>query len=83
MEILIVFCIGFFSYWFLTNNNFMVKKIGLCPKKESMVRMAENSKSTNLHKEIKKYSLLRIQDGYYEYQDVLNVLMRKNKNDKS
>lgn len=45
--------------------------------------MAEISNSTSLQKEIKEYSLLRIQDGYYEYEDVLNVLMRKNKDDKS
>ena len=83
VELLIVFCIGFFSYWFLTNDDLLAKTIDKCPKKESVVRMAEISNSTSLQKEIKEYSLLRIQDGYYEYEDVLNVLMRKNKDDKS
>jgi len=37
-----------------------------------------------LMKHLKNYSLLKIQDGYFEYQEVLESLTNKNnKNDKS
>lgn len=79
MELLIVFLIGFFSYWFISDQNLLNKTITKCPKKEYVVRIAESTNSEKVKREIKEYSLLRIQDGYYEYEDVLNTLIRKNR----
>ncbi len=49
------------------------------------MRIANNCNvdSYKLKREIKEYSLLKIQDGHYEYVDVLETLLKKEKNDKS
>ena len=85
MEFFVAFLIGFFSYWFLTKEDLLSKNETICPAKESVVRIAEqcNPNSVKLRKEIKEYSLMKIQDGHYEYQDVLQTLLKKEKNDKA
>jgi len=45
--------------------------------------MAEVCSSSKLKKEIKEFSLMRIRDGHYEYEEVLSTLMKKDKNDKA
>jgi hypothetical protein len=84
MEFIIVFLIGFFSYWFLTKDDLLRKDLEIgCPKKESVIRIAEMSGSSKLDREIKEFSLMKIRDGYYEYEEVLNTLMKKERNDKA
>jgi hypothetical protein len=84
VEFIVVFLLGFFSFWFLTRDDFLpVYFQSKCPKKESVVRMAEVCSSSKLKKEIKEFSLMRIRDGHYEYEEVLSTLMKKDKNDKA
>lgn len=49
-----------------------------------MMKLAE-SKPLNkvLRKEIKEYSFLKIQEGHFEYRDVLETLKTENKYDKA
>lgn len=56
----------------------------LCPSKEAVVKVAKDcgKNSKKLKRELREYSLLKIQDGHYEYEDVLQTLMTKEKNDK-
>lgn len=80
MELIIAFLIGFCSYWFLTKENFIDKvPQQICPSKEIINKMAiECGKdSKKLKKELADFSLLKIQEGHYEYEDVLQTLMKK------
>lgn len=79
MEFIVVFLIGFFSYWILTKEDLLSKQNSTCPEKESIIRIAEhcNVDSYRLRKNLKEYSLIKIQEGYYEYADVLETLKRK------
>jgi hypothetical protein len=85
VEFIIVFLIGFFSYWFISDQNVITKTYKGCPSKESVMRIAEtcNFESHKLKKEIKEYSLVKIQEGHYEYHDVLQTLLKKERNDKA
>lgn len=52
--------------------------------KESIMAMAkENPKNKTMRKELKEYSLLKIQEGHFEYSDVLETLKSDNNNDKT
>lgn len=85
VEFIIAFLIGFFSFWFLTReNSTKITPQSLCPSKEAVVKVAKEcgSNSKKLKRELREFSLLKIQDGYYEYEDVLQTLMVKEKNDK-
>ena len=42
MEFIVVFLIGFFSYWILTKEDLLSKQSSMCPEKESIVRIAEH-----------------------------------------
>ena len=79
MEFIVAFLIGFFSYWLLTKEDLLSKQSSTCPEKESIVRIAEqcNVDSYKLRKNLKEYSLIKIQEGCYEYGDVLETLKRK------
>lgn len=79
MEFIVAFLIGFFSYWILTKEDLLSKQNSTCPEKESIVRIAENCnmESHKLRKNLKEYSLIKIQEGHYEYADVLETLKRK------
>ena len=49
-----------------------------------MVRLAEDHGGhKKMMKELKEYSLFQIQQGKYEYVEVLNTLKKKDKNDKT
>ena len=56
----------------------------LCPSKDAVVKVAKEcgKNSKKLKRELREFSLLKIQDGHYEYEDVLQTLMVKDKNDK-
>lgn len=84
MEILISFIVGFTITWFFVKSENEIESVKYCPKKETIVRLAEEHRGhTQMMKEIKKYSLVQIQQGNYEYIDVLNTLKKKEKNDKT
>jgi hypothetical protein len=79
VEFIVTFLIGFFSYWILTKEDLLSKQSSTCPEKESIVRIAETCSidSYKLRKNLKDYSLIKIQEGRYEYADVLETLKRK------
>lgn len=55
-----------------------IVKTNICPNKEAVNKLAETCKGDRkVVKEIREYSLLKIQDGHYEYGDVLNTLKKK------
>lgn len=84
MEIFISFIIGFTITWFFTKPENIIESIEYCPKKETIVRLAEEHRGDKkMMKELKEYSLVRIQQGNYEYVDVLTTLKKKDRNDKS
>jgi hypothetical protein len=53
--------------------------------KDSIVWLAENydKNSKKMTREIREYSLIKIGEGHYEYADVLETLIKKDKNDKA
>ena len=51
--------------------------------KHSIMNLARvNTKNKNLKKELKEYSLLKIQQGHFEYKDVLETLKSEKNYDK-
>jgi hypothetical protein len=81
VEFILVFFIGFFSYWFLTKENLLQKTQRYCPSKETIMNFTRhcNITSYKLRKELKRFSLLKIQEGHYEYEAVLQTLIQKDK----
>lgn len=66
--------------WVLIRNDVAVNKNQECPQKETITRLAESSHNDKrMTRELREYSLLKIQEGYYEYGDVLTVLTKKEK----
>lgn len=84
VELLVSFLIGFFAYWFVSRTDIPSRQ-KLCPMKDSIVWLAENydNNSKKMTREIREYSLIKIGEGHYEYADVLETLIKKDKNDKS
>jgi hypothetical protein len=83
LEFILSFVISFFLAWVLIgfNRPFPKKECGM---KETMVKLAnEHSNDKNFVKELRNYSHIKIQEGYYEYVEVLDTLSKKEKNDKS
>lgn len=71
---------GFFITWFFIKPENDPPSIKYCSKKEAIVRLAEEHGShKKMMKEIKEYSLVQIQQGNYEYIDVLNTLKKKDR----
>lgn len=84
MEILISFIVGFTITWVFIKSENEIESVKHCPKKEAIVRLAEDHRGhKRMMKEIKEYSLVQIQQGNYEYIDVLTILKKKEKNDKT
>lgn len=83
MEIIVSFAIGFIFSWFLFKTD-VVNPIGkFCPNKETISKLAEEKGSDKkIMREIRGYSLIQIQQGHYEYADVLNILRKKEVHDK-
>jgi len=78
LELIISFLIGFCMTWFLIKEDVVPQTTNLCPNKEAINQLAETyCGNKRLVKELKEYSLLKIQDGHYEYGDVLNTLKKK------
>jgi len=52
----------------------------MCPQKEAITRLAEiRIHDKKMTREIREYSLLKIQEGHYEYGEVLSALTKKDK----
>ena len=80
MEILFSFLIGFIATWFLIRDNVSTIKVEPCPQKETITRLAEfHVHDKRMTREIREYSLLKIQEGHYEYGEVLTALTKKEK----
>ena len=84
LELIISFFVGFVVTWFFIKSEDEIPSVKQCPNKESIVRLAEEHGShKKMMKELKEYSLVQIQQGKYEYVEVLNTLKKKDKNDKA
>jgi hypothetical protein len=83
LEIIIAFLVGFITTWFFLKSDETTISSRSCPNKEVMVKLAEDHGCTKkMMREIREYSLVKIQDGHYEYAEVLNVLRKKDIHDK-
>ena len=83
MELILSFGISFVLTWFIVRNDFSVEEKKNCPMKTSIMNLAKvNCKNKGLKKELKEYSLLKIQQGHFEYVDVLKTLKSEKKYDK-
>ena len=76
MELLITFLVAFVTTWFVSKVDFP-STIQSCPYKETVMEIAKSHHDKNILKEVKEYSLVQIQNGYYEYEEVLNELSKK------
>ncbi len=84
MELVISFVVGFILTWFFIKTEEDTLSVNSCPRKEVIVKLAEdNSKNKKMVREIREYSLVQIQQGNYEYAEVLNALKKKDRDDKS
>lgn len=78
MELFISFFVGFVVTWFFIKSENEIQSVKHCPKKDAIVRLAEEHGShAKMMKELKEYSLVQIQQGKYEYGEVLNTLKMK------
>jgi hypothetical protein len=84
LELVISFVVGFILTWFFIKTEEDTLSVNTCPRKEVIVKLAEdNSKNKKMVREIREYSLVQIQQGNYEYAEVLNALKKKDRDDKS
>jgi hypothetical protein len=84
VELILSFIISFVLTWFVFRNDQFLEEKRNCPMKASIMAMAkENPKNKTMRKELKEYSLLKIQEGHFEYSDVLETLKSDNNNDKT
>lgn len=78
LEIIISFIVGFVATWFFIKTEDEISSVKHCPRKETIVRLAEeHGGNKQMMKELKEYSLVQIQQGNYEYGDVLSTLKKK------
>lgn len=80
----VIFILSFFGTSFLLKNgNFLLGK-HICPQKEVCLNLVNHKRNNKiLMREVKEYSLHKIQNGHFEYTEVLKSLTCKgNKNDK-
>lgn len=78
LELVISFFVGFVITWFFIKTENETSLVKYCPKKEAIVRLAEeHGGNKRMMKELKEYSLVQIQQGNHEYVEVLNTLKNK------
>ena len=85
MEFFVYFMIGYMTTWIIGREiNFLSEK-KKCPLKDQIHGLVLRGTSDKLLlKQVKHYSLLKIQDGHFEYREVLESLKEKGKeNDKA
>ncbi len=82
MELVTSFVIGFISMWLISKTPMSLSK-QVCPLKDTMIDIASNYGSNEkICNELKRYSLVQIQHGNYEYVEVIDTIKRQN-NDKA
>ena len=82
VELVTSFIIGFISMWFLFKTTVPIYKQN-CPLKDTMLNIASNyGTSEKVCNELKRYSMIQIQNGNYEYVEVIDTIKRQN-NDKA
>lgn len=80
MEIVISFILGFVITWVFMKTEDDISTMARCPNKDVIVRIAEeHGKDKKMMRELKEYSLIQIQQGNYEYKDVLQTLIHTEK----
>ena len=79
MEFVIYFIVGFMTTWVIAREvNFLSQK-KICPMKEYVHNLTMcKTNDKQLMKNLKHYSLLKIQDGHFEYQEILEFLKTEN-----
>lgn len=83
MELFISFLVGFLFTWFLIREDGSSVKTKICPQKETIVQLVDyHHNDKKIKREIREYSLLKIQEGHYEYGEVLTKLSKKESYDK-
>lgn len=84
MEFIVYFIVGFMTTWIIAREVNFSSERKKCPMKESIHGLAMcRGYDKELMKRVKHYSLLKIQDGHFEYQEVLESLKEGKKNDKA
>jgi hypothetical protein len=82
MELVTSFIIGFISMWFISRTPITIFKQN-CPLKNTMLNIASNYGSNEkICNELKRYSMVQIQHGNYEYVEVIYTIKRQT-NDKA
>jgi hypothetical protein len=83
LELIIAFVISFVASWFLLRGSYDIAVKCVCPKKDSMVELVgTNGHNKILMKEVRQYACLQIQNGRYEYEEVLDQLKKVRRDDK-
>ncbi len=78
MELLLAFLIGVISSLIFMNIDHSFITNNMCPMKDVIVDYAKKCGSgTKIKRELKEYSLQRIQLGHLEYTEVIETLMKK------
>ena len=85
MEFIVYFIFGFMTTWIIAREVSFSSEKKKCPMKQSIHELAMcRGYDKELMKRVKHYSLLKIQDGHFEYQEVLESLKKEGKkNDKA
>jgi len=84
LEFFISFLVGFLFTWVLIREDNLTAKRKVCPQKEAIVHLVNYRHSDKkIKREIREYSLLKIQEGHYEYGEVLTKLSKKESYDKN
>ena len=83
MELVISFFVGFVGILLFTKTHDVITA-KVCPLKDEVVAMAKSwSHSKKARKALKEYSLVKIQNGNYEYSEVIQTLIESKNNDKA
>lgn len=83
MELVIAFFIGFVGVFLFAQTHDTLKN-KICPLKDEFVSLAKNlGHSKQVRKMLKEYSLVKIQNGNYEYSEVIQTLIESKNDDKT
>jgi hypothetical protein len=78
LDLFFSFIIGFTVTWILTKSEILDKPQIVCCLKDTVIKLAEKNKhNSTIKKKLKEFSFIKIQNGNYEYEEVLTVLKKK------
>jgi hypothetical protein len=81
LDILLSFLVGFVGVWLFFR--FSIIQPNQCNHKESIVDVAKvYGSNKKICKELKRYSLHQIKKGNYEYVEVIDIIKKRQLNDK-